>query len=491
MPSVRRTLAIFAFLLVAGSALPAGVQAASQRALETSFVSPFDLTGSEAPLAVERMRAAGATSVRIPVEWSSIAPGSIRPQNLKADDPADPRYQFAALDRQVRMTSAAGLAPLLSLYSPPQWATSGGPNTRPDAQEYQLFAKALAQRYSGGFADLPRVRHWQAWNEPNLKAFLGPQSEGGRRTAAGIYRALVNGLAAGVKAVHADNLVVAGGLAPFSFGGDDPEVVTAPLRFMRELLCMEAGSRRRPRPSCAERTRFDVWSTHPYTTGGPTQSAVRPDDVSLGDLPEMRTLLGAAERARRIQTQRRVSFWVTEFSWDTSPPDPGGVPPALHARWVSEALYRMWRSGVSRVTWFLLVDRPHVSGRPFAYEFQSGLYFRRGESLAAARPKPALAAFRFPFVALRVGARTSVWGRVPPPGEGARVVVERRAGSRWVPVASLRANAHGIFERRLGRLPTGTFLRGRVAGARGARSIAFSLTRTPNRRYNPFGGTLG
>src|SRR5213075_986822 len=94
-----------------------------------------------------------------------------------------------------------------------------------------------------------------------------------------------------------------------------------PLSFMRRLLCLS----RALRPTCGFRVRFDVWSTHPYTSGGPTHHAIKPNDVSLGDLPKMRAVLDAAVRAHHILSSGRPEFWVTEFSWDSKPPDPGGV----------------------------------------------------------------------------------------------------------------------------------------------------------------------
>lgn len=106
---------------------------------------------------------------------------------------------------------------------------------------------------------------------------------------------------------------------------------------MRELLCLSPSLR----PTCSAETRFDVWSHHRYTSGGPTHQAVLRDDVSLGDLPEMRRVLDAAMRAGHVRSAGKPRFRVTEFSWDSSPPDPNGVPTALHTRWVAEALYRM------------------------------------------------------------------------------------------------------------------------------------------------------
>jgi hypothetical protein len=109
------------------------------------------------------------------------------------------------------------------------------------------------------------------------------------------------------------------------------------------------------------------------------------DNISIPDLPQVQRLLGASWAAHHIVAARRPPLWVTEFSWDTKPPDPKAVPVRLQARWVSEGLYRMWSDGVSVVTWFQLQDDPMSKS-----DFQSGLYFVSG------RAKPALRAFRFP-----------------------------------------------------------------------------------------------
>ena len=41
-------------------------------------------------------------------------------------------------------------------------------------------ATAVARRYSGSFAGLPRVRMFEAWNEPNASFFLSPAFENGQ-----------------------------------------------------------------------------------------------------------------------------------------------------------------------------------------------------------------------------------------------------------------------------------------------------------------------
>jgi hypothetical protein len=193
----------------------------------------------------------------------------------------------------------------------------------------------------------------------------------------------------------------------------------------------------------------------------------------------MSSLLHSAVASRQIASRDRVRFWVTEFSWDTNPPDKYAVPIGLHARWVAQALYEMWKDGIDLVAWLQMRDSPFVPATPV----QSGLWFR-GKTMAQDKPKPALTAFRFPFVALRQHGRTLVWGRTPTSSAGT-VVVERKASRGWRRVTTLHASRYGIFIARLAS-PTKGYLRARV-GSPTAKSLPFSLARVPDRFVRPFG----
>jgi hypothetical protein len=337
------------------------------------------------------------------------------------------------------------------------------------------------------------VRYWQIWNEPNLSVFLNPQLStqlteepscpfnSSRVVSAGLYRDLVNASAEALHAVHDDNVVIAGGMSPFC--GTNGVVATAPLLFMRKLLCMSDDAT--PRATCADTTEFDVWAMHPYTAGGPTHEALRPDDVSIGDLPEMRSLLRAAIRAGHVRSKRSVAFWVTEFGWDTKPPDYYAVPLKLHARWVAEALYRMWQDGVNLVTWYGIRDEA-ANGRSYEQTIQSGLFFR-GRTIAQDRPKLSLRAFRFPFVAFPSNGRILVWGRTPWGKRGPVVVEQSSKQGGWKVTARLITDRFGIFQRRLAPVSGGETLRARLPDGSRA-SVPFSLVRPPDLLVNPFGG---
>jgi hypothetical protein len=170
-----------------------------------------------------------------------------------------------------------------------------------------------------------------------------------------------------------------------------------------------------------------------------------------------------------------MRFWVTEFSWDSDPPDPKGVPKALLARWVPQALYQMWADGVSLVTWFSVRDDPMTTSF-----YQSGLYFLNG------KPKPYLEGFRFPFVAFPRRGRIYVWGRSPW-GLPGNVLVQARSGAGWRTFGTLATTPDGIFEH-VFRAPSTGVLRARLA-ATGESSLPFSLTPVPDQFFNPFGET--
>jgi len=306
----------------------------------------------------------------------------------------------------------------------------------PRLDDWWNFATAIARRYSGSYAGLPRVRFWRVWNEPNLFWYLSPQFISGVPAAPKLYRQMLNVFSQAVHTVRPDNKVIGGSLSPFTFQNS-----IAPLRFMRNLLCMSKGAH--PRPTCRTTVNFDIWSHHPYTSGGPGHHASKPDDVSLGDLPQMRRLLLAAYEAGHIRSHGPPPFWVTEFSWDSTPPDPHAVPATLEARWVAQALYNMWRSGVSLVSWFLIRDFD-VKDAPF----QSGLYFLGGNPKVPDWPKPALTAFRFPFVALRSGGDISIWGRTPS-SRADEVTLEVKTVGGWRRLAFLRSQPNGIFSTKL------------------------------------------
>src|SRR5947207_699427 len=162
-----------------------------------------------APLAMAHIRAAGASWVRLDVEWRQVAPpGSSKPAGFDAANPGDPSYDWGGVDFAVREAVGKGLTPFIDISEAPSWAErgSGGRSgvQNPDPAELAAFARAAALRYSGRYAGLPRVGAWEVWNEVNASFFFQPQrTDSAPRQALSpvLYRKMVNDFAAAVHGV--------------------------------------------------------------------------------------------------------------------------------------------------------------------------------------------------------------------------------------------------------------------------------------------------
>jgi hypothetical protein len=444
-----RRLVRLLVLAVAGAGVLAS-PAAATAPLATGFLDGAYSADDPAvrAAAFSSTRDLGGTVVRVPFGWSGVAPAS-RPTGFDAQDPADPAYRFDVVDAAVREATARGLTVLLSFNGAPAWAEGRGrpagavPGSwRPDPGAVGDFARALARRYDGTFPDprrpgaaLPRVRRWQLWNEPNLPIYLSPQWErrGGalRPAAPGIYRAMLNAFYRGVKAVDRGSFVLSAGTAPYgdpAAGGGRLQ----PVRFWRELLCVGTSLRALP---CSDPVHLDGISHHPYGIRGPDSHSLNADDAAIPDITKLTRVLRAAQRQGRVLPRARKRVWVTEMSWDSSPPDPQGVPVQTQARWLEQAFYVLWRQGVDTVLWFQVRDQP--PNPSYAATNQSGVLYLDGS------PKPSAQAFRFPFVVHRVArGRVQAWGRAPSAG---RLTVERQVGAGWQTVRTLSVGTRSTF----------------------------------------------
>jgi len=475
---VSRALTALALVLLTSASIAASAVAGG--ALRTAVVEPYDYTLDDAPLIFSRIHGAGASMSRVFLSWYSIAPKEL-PAQFDPANPFDPAYDWARSDANIEAALAQGIEPYLVVADAPVWARlddkqGGAP---PNAADLGAFMRAAAERYSGKYTGLPRIRYWQVWNEPNVNKFFRHQYENGKLLATKRYAAMVNAVADAVHAVRADNKVIAGGLSPFTVSRGDTKAIT-PMVFMQDMLCMKANGK--PQSSCARRVRFDIWSHHPYTSGDPSHHAIHKGDISLGDLPVMKKMLLAAYKYRHAISGSKPQFWVTEFSWDTNPPDPDALPMKLAARWTAEALYVMWKVGISLVTWLDIRDNPYPASAT-----QSGLYLR-GATIEQDKPKLILSSFRFPFVAYTRKNGIFVWGRTPW-GKPGRVVILQSTTGRWKQRAFLTANANGIFSGTVKGARTGLLRAQLAAGGKSpaGRSLGFSLKRPPDRFISIFG----
>lgn len=439
---------VLALLCIAAGPADAGAQG-----LITGFSADPALTGgtpSAAAVWIPRAAAEGASIVRVNLVWSKVAP-AVRPPSFDSADPSSPGYDWTVIDAAVRALAGHGLQVLLNVTGAPRWAEGASPpanaapgSWRPDAAEFASFAAAAALRYDGRFPDpsnpgafLPRIRYWQAWNEPNLSLYLSPQwtRSGSRWIPASptIYRRLLNAFYRAVKQVSSSNFVVTAGTAPY---GDLPGGERMPpVAFDRALFCLRDNAHLTP-SRCPAPPHFDALSHHPYGIRGPLWHALNPDDAAVPDVYKIARVLHAAEHAGHVRPAGAKQLWVSEISWDSSPPDPEGVPVAEQARWLEQALYVLWRQGVDTVLWLQIVDSPPIPN--YGSTYQAGLYYLGGA------PKPAAQAYRFPFVTQRLNkGHIEAWGRAPHAG---KLAIEVLRAGRWAVLRRLRVHTDQVFQ---------------------------------------------
>jgi hypothetical protein len=439
MPCRRLALTL---LVLAAACAPAATLAPAARA-SGGLMLGFNSIPTDS-LWLGRSVAEGANVIRVGAGWDGVAPAR-RPAGFNPADPASPGYNWSSIDSQVRAISGQGLQVLLIFTGAPSWAQ--GPRRprdvpdgtwKPDPAQFAQFAKAAARRYDGRFPDpaqpgaaLPRVRYWQAWNEPNLDQYLTPQwlpTHGGNFAAAspGVYRPLLNAFYGAVKSVDRSNFVLTAGMAPY---GNPPGLSlpgignrVPPVTFDRVLFSRPA--------------HLDALAQSIYSIKGPTWHAHNADDVAVPDVYKINGALSAGERAGHVLPRGPKQVWVTELGWDSNPPNPGGVPVAQQAKWYEQAMYVLWRQGVDAVLLLQLVDAPPPIPKGTTAA-ESGLYYSGGGA------KPAATAFRFPFVTDRLDrGHVRVWGRSP---SGGRLVIERHSGGTWRTLAALSVGARGVF----------------------------------------------
>lgn len=410
-----------------------------------------------------RMALLGVDRVRLTAGWSTLAPrptSRLAPRFDARDSAAYPRRPWRKLDTAVRAVVAAGLEPQIDIaFFAPKWAvrrvvwtrTPGRNRWEPDPRRFAEFAHAVAERYDGAHRDaagreLPAVRLWTAWNEPNHPAFLLPQWTRVHGSwvprSPHVYRTLHERAYSAIKAASPANKVLLGGLSAEGMPGRGARRTIPPLHFLRELACVD----RRLRPITAGRCRNfrplegDGFAQHPYSLySAPNVPSAEPDYVRMGDLGDLSALLEALYQRGRLAS--RMPIYVTEYGYETNPPDiVRGVGLREQARYLGQATYMAWsQPDVASFAQFLLNDIPPPegsSGVEASANWQSGLYFHDG------RAKPAVRAFKLPFwaEAREVGGEDVVvaFGQVRPPDGAQQVRIETLwSDGRWRPVRSL------------------------------------------------------
>ena len=484
-------------------------------------------TDAEVEATFTVLRSLGVDRVRVSLLWYVVAPSpesQTRPE-FGAGGPTDPAAyppgNWNIYDRVVNAAERNGIDLVFTITGPgPVWASSDPARSDkpwdPSAVDFGHFVAAVGHRFSGNYSDeqpvqppppsgglilgpqpppppaeppptvLPRVSMWSIWNEPNQPGWLRPQASNLLPHSPRMYRALQD---AGYAALHATghgaDTYLLGETAPR--GSRTPEELSPmrPLQFIRELYCVdpslqpytgEAATARGCPPDDAGRAAFAAdhpglfnatgFAHHPYALEVPP-SAREPyrDNVTLATLPRLTDTL---DRIFRLYGQsRKLPIWLTEYGYQTNPPDPIiGVSWRRQAAYLNEAEYMAYkhRRVRSHAQFLLVDDEPNTRWPPddpryWGSTFQSGLVTLEG------RRKHAFKAYRLPIHVtprkVRRGRRIKVFGANRPAAPAAKLPVavefRRRGSKRW---------------RRVRRVTTGSFrnyvlvkLRARTSGA--------------------------
>jgi hypothetical protein len=460
-----------------------------------------------------RVRALGATTVRVFVSWYSLAPrGAAKrpPRGFNGANPnAYPKRVWAPYDALVQDAAKEGITVDLELTGgSPRWASGQHPpahsnytkdrhyfSWEPNPRMYGQFVHAVAERYDGRFKPagsktaLPRVHFWSFWNEPNFGQDLGPQTKDGSTVSvsAKIYREL---LVAGWRAMqqtgHTHDTTLIGEVAAKGYGLHPPghpgrlpgvSAQTRSLDFMRLVYCLDpddhqlrgslataigcpataAGSRRfrADNPALFQAHGFADHAYDSKEAPDADPASINPDYATF---PVLRRVAAALDRMTHAYgSSKHFPIYNDEFGYITSPPQgrgKGNPSPALAATELNEAEYLSYKDPrVAAYSQYLITD-PKPAGSP---GFSSGLYTWRG------KPKPTLRAFRLPLwvphQTVRRGANTEVWGGARPAAfanQSTRTVqIQMQRGGRgpWRTIRNVgTAPRTGYFDTHL-RLP--------------------------------------
>jgi hypothetical protein len=402
--------------------------------------------------AMAEARTLGADVIRTTLVWEYVAPHPRRnrkPAGHDIADPNSPGYRWGPYDRVIGLARKYGLKVLVNVTgSIPHWASAQPRRCRrrcvwkPRPSLFGRFVQAVARRYRG------QVSMYSIWNEYNLGAWLLPQTRRSRfgpvDVAGRAYRQLWLAGWRGIRRRDPPrrNKVLFGETA----------AIAEPIPSLLAALCLDPLGRPfrgglRQLQGCRHPKKLPIagFAHHPYnrsaTGSWRTRTRIR-TSLSLGYLWRLSRLSRLAARRHRIPRRRGV--WVTEFGYQSRPPDRvHGLRLGHHARVLNESER-------------LFFADPHV--RAFSqYEVFDAAAVRQyntGLRLKGGRHKPAYDAFRLAMVVTRLSRnRVEVWGCARA-GRGPRrvsIFARRRGRKKATSVARPLTNSRGYFRIRIRR----------------------------------------
>ena len=246
-------------------------------------------------------KASGARVARVDLFWSDIAPT----KPAKPRDPTDPAYRWERSDRIIEGLLQRNIRPIVAVYSSPRWS-SNRPTPRnlgfnpffPKPADFGAFMEALARRYNGsttpqyGLYNRPLVvRHFEIWNECNLRRYCLPQFDAVRKPVSPqLYARLVRAAYPAIKRANRRAVVIAGATGPKSTT-DKNGIGTMPW-----LIALRKS-----------RAKFDVYSQHVYPAAPPL--SLTKAVPSWGTLPR---IIAEVDKIRR-----GMPIYITEAGYTT------------------------------------------------------------------------------------------------------------------------------------------------------------------------------
>ncbi len=256
--------------------------------------SPFTANEEKATeVAIPLLAHAGIRWTRFAFRWSEIEPNR-------------GEFNFKLHDRLVSLARKHGLQVLGVIVRAPSWAGgSNDPASPPkDLAAWRKAAKTLAERYQGS------IRHWQIWNEPDIRKFWSGSQEEYIRLLAAAYD--------GIKEVDAGIQVLSAGL-----DGRGESYLEGLVKAGLAGFC-------------------DIVAFHPY--------ASTPEKV-LARTQEFRSIM------KRHGVERPL--WITEIGWQTGgwPDGPGIARDEQQKAAYLRKVYALLSSHAEAVFWYRSLDR--------------------------------------------------------------------------------------------------------------------------------------
>lgn len=306
-----------------------------------------------------KARALAIKEVRLDWEWRQV-------------EATQGEYKWVKLDALVKTAHEEGVSLLPIVHYAPAWALRSGKKAddvyelAPRDDAFVHFAKFMLEsirrygpRGNAPFAFTP-IKHWQAWNEPNIRQFWGPKPN------AAAFARMMQAVKTTLAPVRGEVQIVHAGLSKVD------------LEFMWELWDAEP----------LHGDTFDILAVHPYLFDGKDgirePEAMDRDDSKAAPMGFIGSVKDTGYLAKifnmqlfmRLRGARGKAIWVTEMGYFVAK-HRLGVTEVVQAERMTKTIDfinqkltqqpfgfgpRAIAANVQRIYWFALEDYPSPEG---------------------------------------------------------------------------------------------------------------------------------